>query len=754
MRVDRRQFLELLVGAGVSAVASSWLVDRALALAAQGELPVALGPGIESWVPTACGFCPGGCGLEVRRIDGLPVGVRGYGGHLVNRGRLCPLPPAAIQMLFGPDRIQRPLLRAGRRLQGKWTEIPWDEAEGLVVERVRQLVQAGSPERIAFLDGRLEGVGRLVAERFMRDLGSPHFVATGRSLEDELAQRMFGWERAPGADLENARVILLLRFAHLETDGSPVWQSRLYGVARDRTIDRPVYISIGPRLLGSAAKCDHWLAARPGTEAIVALAMAHVILEKGWEDRAFLEKSTDWAESSAGGEHGVLPLLRAISPEVASEMTGVPRQAIEDAAGLFARHRPGVALAGPGTPANPSGRLLPWAANLLNTLVGSVGVRGGIVERAKPPLAALSPKGDERGRAPAGGPAITDATQLAQALLTSTPTPIDLLFVRDANPVFDSPLARAFHRGLRQGDRMVVAFATELDETAQLADVVFPEPTFLERWDILTGTPVVPLGHATLQQPVVEPLFSARQSEEVLARVSHALEGVIASSFQATRAEELVQQASRGLFADARGGLRDPAASFREFRAAFQSSIVWAFSPQQSSSSRPMRRISILPRPFFDAGGGPAAGSLQDVVRPRSTSDRRSYPYELAVFRTPHLQDGRTANLPMMMELAGHWAAAMWVTWVEIHPRTAASSGVRDGDTVAVVSELGHIQGIVQVSAATPPGVVAIPLGLGHDVGSTAAGVGANPNLIVASHLDDPALAGLERVTRVKLVRV
>jgi molybdopterin-containing oxidoreductase family iron-sulfur binding subunit len=491
-----------------------------------------------------------------------------------------------------------------------------------------------------------------------------------------------------------------------------------------------------------------------GTEAIVALAMAHVILEKGWEDRAFLEKSTDWAEGGADGEHAVLALLRAISAEVASEMTGVPRRAIEDAAGLFARHRPGVALAGPGTPANPSGGLLPWAANLLNVLIGSVGIRGGIVEREKPPVAIAAARGHEGGRAPAAGAAITDATQLAQALLTSAPAPIDLLFVRDANPVFDSPLAQAFHRGLRQGDRMVVAFATELDETAQLADVVFPEPTFLERWDILTGTPMVPLGHATLQQPVIDPLFSARQSEEVLARVGHALEGVITSSFQATRAEELVQQASRGLFADARGGLREPerSATFREFQAAFQKSIVWAFSPRPGSSSRLARRISILPRPFFDAGGG--AAGLYDLVRPRSAGDPDSYPYELVVFRTPQLRDGRTANLPMMMELAGHWAAAMWVTWVEIHPRTAASSGVGDGDRVAVVSEFGHILGVVRVSAATPPAVVAIPLGLGHEIGSTAAGVGANPNLIVASHLDDPAPVGLERVTRVKLVRV
>jgi len=757
MALTRREFLELLGFAGVSAVTSSWLVDRVVSLAEEGELPLAPGPGIESWVPTTCGFCQGGCGLNIRRIDGIPVGVRGLAGHPVNDGRLCSLPHAAIQMLFGPDRVRRPMKRAGRRGQGLWTEIDWDEAETLIATELRKLIRAGGRERIAFLDGRQRGLGRTVGRGFMRGVGSPHYVAHMDPRADELARRMLGSESTPAVDLERSRVVMLFRFDYLETDGSPVWQSRVHALGRDRTIDRPVYISVGPRLFGSASKSDYWLPARPGTEGIVAAAIAHVILENHWENHEFLQRETDWSgDGPQITDQGLRRLAYSITPALASEITGVPASQIEDAARRFVEHQPGVALAGAGTPANPTEMLTFALVMFLNLLVGAIGKRGTLVDLPLSHFAPIYEDTNPEARQQRDGNKIASTSQLTHALLEKHPTPIDLLFVREANPVFDIPTARLLKQGLSATERMVVAFATELDETANFADILLPEPTYLERWDLLTETPVFPIGHVSLQRPVIAPLFLSRQSEETLARITNSLGEQAYVRFLETEPEKIVEHASRGLFEDRRG--RVVATQVGEQEAGtpwerLQMSACWAFDDPPAPRSPASKRIATDLGSLLGLSGELSMEKIRDVLTPRALGTAERYPYELVVFRTQQLRDGGTANLPMMMELAGHRAGTMWETWAEMHPRTAAQEGVVDGDQVRITSELDYIEATVRVSQGTPPGVIAVPLGFGRKFGSTAAGIGANVNLIVASGLTDPSWEGHERVTRVNVAK-
>lgn len=755
MELDRRSFIALLASVGTTTIGPGWLIDRIMALEAAGELPVTPGPGIESWLPTACGMCPGGCGLEVRQIDGLPVGVRGFARHPVNEGRLCALPHGVIQMLFSPDRVRRPLKRRGRRGTGAWGEISWDEAEGAIRERLQTLIAAGSRTRVAFLDGRRPGVGETVAKGFMEGVGSPHYVPSSDSAAAEVAQRMLGWQMAPGADLERSRVVLLFQFDAFETEGSPVWQTRVYAQARDRTVDRPLYIGVGPRLFGSMSKCDHWLPVRPGGEGIVALAIAHVILGNQWENREFLQSKTDWPETSADNRNGLHDLVNATTPQIASEITGLSSLQIEKVAKQFVEHQPGVALVGGGTPTTPTTALTIAAVNLLNLLVGSVGRLGGMVEVQPPPFQMLwdeTPHSSPDQRvAPIRGPG-----ELARVLLENTPEPIDLLFVREANPVFDSAFGQTFRRGLASNDRMVVAFATELDETAMMADLVLPHPSFMERWDAFLGSSPFPRALVTLQQPAIPPLFACRQSEDVLVQLCSKLGNLSRVRFRAEDAESLVRTALRGVMEDTRGSVwgspatQGAAASPDALWKALQSGIVWAAHEVRAAIKPPALRAQTLPGRLLGLPEEPSQRALREWASPASMGAPDRYPYELVVFRTAQLRDGETANIPMLMELAGHWSETVWVTWAEMHPRTAVQAGIADGDVVRVVSERGHIEAVARVSQATPPGMVAVPLGFGHDEGSTAAHVGANVNQIAAV----PVQRFRPTTTRVNLVRI
>ncbi|RMD83609.1 MAG: hypothetical protein D6815_06090, partial [Candidatus Dadabacteria bacterium] len=668
----------------MSASTATWLVERAEALEGSGLPAKAPGPGIETWVPTTCGFCSSGCGLKVRLIDGLPVGSRGNPTHIVNRGKVCPAAHATIQMLYSTDRVRTPLLRSGRRTHPGWNEATWEEVLKTLTERVGGILKKKTPQRIAFLDGRTRGLGTQIAEAFVRGTGSRNYVPVVDAQQDTIARESFGWPRAGGVDLEGALTIALFDFDAFGSDGSPVWQSRIYAHGRGRTINRPIYISIGPRLLGSAAKCDHWLPARPGTEGIVALAMANRILTAGLEDRDYLAANTDWDSPESAP---LRDLIEEVTPAVASDLTGVPAVQIERIAELFASHRPAVALTPAGLPARPTATMTHVAVHALNLVVGAVGTSGGLVAR---PAVTLSEVWESTGAAPLETkyPAITRLQDLERALLHEDPTRIELLFIRDAHPVFESGRAIAFKKAMVATRALIVAFASELNETALLADIILPEPTFAERWDLLTDAPIVPRAHVSLQQPVIAPLYGAKQSEEVLATIANTLAPSFGVKFKSTSPESLVKAAASALKADSRGGTCKlgpdgeeikRTTSSRTFWKHLRDSALWATEEVHNAPALPPQRAVAVPRKALALSQTDGAEALRERLIPVAKGDPHVYPYYLATFRVPELRNGELTNFPIMMELCGHWGSAIRDTWAEMHPRTAAEAGVKEG---------------------------------------------------------------------------
>src|SRR6516165_5799401 len=103
-KLSRRQFMTSMAAAGLATA------------------------GGERWVPTLCRLCPAGCGIRVRLVDGLPVGLQGNRNNPVSAGGLCPARLAGLQGLVHPDRLRSPMRREGPRGSGRWTAITWDEA--------------------------------------------------------------------------------------------------------------------------------------------------------------------------------------------------------------------------------------------------------------------------------------------------------------------------------------------------------------------------------------------------------------------------------------------------------------------------------------------------------------------------------------------------------------------------------------------------------------------------------------------------
>ena len=678
--LDRRQFLKL---GGATAFATLFggcdKVQKKL-------IPFVIPPenyvlGEALWYASVCGQCPAGCGVVVRMSEGRAKKIEGNPLHPVNRGKLCARGQAALQALYHPERLSRPMKLSGARGSGTYAPISWEEALSLLMAPLKK-VKAEAPASLLMLTDPIRGHAGLVAGRFMKAFGSKHRVAWDPFGADAMLSAnaaVHGVRDLPEHDLANARYLLSFSGDFLETGISPVHYAGAYGRMRgDRETIRGKFVHFGPRLSMTAAAADLFLPCAPGTEGIVALGIAHVMVR----DRLT-------AASSAAGR--LADDLAAYSPEEVEKKTGVHAHDVVAVAEEFVRNQPGVAIPGTGAATGPDGAFHCAAVALLNVLAGNVGKPGGVSFPNRTPafakygaeasLLAPSPESGYAGVREAIGKMRGGAFRMA--ILSGA-----------TNPAFTLPPSLGFGEALSKVP-FVVAFASFLDETTSRADLVLPVPTALEAW----GDDIAPVGHSgavTLCQPVVEPFHDTRSMPDVLIAAAGELGGGLAKALPWRSFKDCLDQAYGG----PGGGMET----------ALQRGGIFG---ESSSTQSPGRTASgVLPK----ATGRPIEG------------DPKTFPLELHLFPSVTLYDGRGANLPWLQEMPDPITTAVWRNWVEVNPKTAAGLGLADGDGVTVTSPSGKITAHVAFNPGIAPNVAAMPLGQGHTrYGKTANGRGENP---------------------------
>ena len=124
---------------------------------------------------STCSLCPGGCGISVRKIDNRAVKIEGQKGHPINDGGMCMLGLSGLQLLYGPTRIKSPMKRIGERGEGKWQKISWEEAIGLVTEKLTDIRNKGEAHTVAAISGSDKGTVPALFKRFMTAVGVSQF---------------------------------------------------------------------------------------------------------------------------------------------------------------------------------------------------------------------------------------------------------------------------------------------------------------------------------------------------------------------------------------------------------------------------------------------------------------------------------------------------------------------------------------------------------------------------------------------------
>jgi anaerobic selenocysteine-containing dehydrogenase len=446
-----------------------------------------------STVHSVCALdCPDCCSLLIN-VDAAGRGskLRGNPAHPVTRGFLCGKVARYLEREYSPDRLLHPLRRTGAKGSGQFARISWDEALDEIAARLKSAVaQFGSesilPYSYAGTMGLLNGSG--MDRRFFHRLGASRLDRTicasagSAGLNDALGVR-YGIEPE---QFRHAKLILAWG-ANILATNVHLWpfivEARRAG-ARFYTID--------PHQNRTGKLADRHYAINPGSDAALALALMHVIIAEGREDRDYIEHHTlGFAELSNR--------VREWPPERAAAATGIAATDIVDLAREYASTQPSAIRLNYGVQRSERGAMSVRAIALLPALTGAWKYPGGGVQLSTSSAFRLNRPQLERPDLQFASPLAREArilnmSQLGQLLTEVNDPPVKALLVYNSNPAAIAPDQNAVRAGLRREDLFTVVLEQFQTDTADFADIVLPVTTFLEHTDLYTA-----YGHYHLQ---------------------------------------------------------------------------------------------------------------------------------------------------------------------------------------------------------------------------------------------------------------
>jgi anaerobic selenocysteine-containing dehydrogenase len=382
--MNRRTFIKVSVVAG-AAVGASRMIGQPNALSALPLQKKALHADEEKWVATSCLNCPACCAIRVRIANHRAIKITGNPLSLTSEGKICPRAHIGLQVLYDPGRIYFPLKRTnrekGKGSDPKWTPLSWDQAFGEMNQRLKSLRESDQPHKLLLFSGLNTASSRDMIARFAGAFGTPNLVSeNGLDAETEKSGNWMadGHYGSTAYDLDHTNYILAFGADLLESSRPLSRFLRKWGKLRREKPNRTKVVVINPRYSLTAAKSDEWVPIHPGTDAALAMAIAHVILSENLHDAAYVNNRT------AGFDAYKRLVLGQYSPEAVSKVTGISPESIKRIAREYAQTKPAIALRGKESIDWPGGSYASYAIFCLNALVGSIDVPGGIMYQETP----------------------------------------------------------------------------------------------------------------------------------------------------------------------------------------------------------------------------------------------------------------------------------------------------------------------------------------------------------------------------------
>ena len=693
--INRRDFLKFMGLGGVGAATLSGCdmpttvtleegKEKVVSYLAPEEYAI---PGIAVWFASTCQQCPAGCGVHGRVREGRVLKLEGNPEALNGRG-LCQNGQASIQTHYNPDRITQPMARKG----GALTPVSWEEAWNLMGEKVAGVKQG----RSAWFTGTISGHQLKLLNALNKAWNSPdHYVyeAINNNVGALVNEAVLG-DPTPAYHLGKAKAVLSFGADFLGTWLSPVYFAREY--VKFRTGDRGVLIQVEPKMTLTGGNADLWVAARPGTEGVVALGVANVLLTRHLAKPNGLPKS-------------VLDVIAEYDVNKVTEISGVGGDTLVRIANYLKKNSPSLVLSGEAAHSTVNGYQSAMAAMMLNVLLGNVGET--IEASNRMAFDDLQPKSSS-------SRALLDFAKAVDA------GKYDVVFFMGANPVYTAPTHLAMADKLAKVP-FKVALSMFPDETTMMADLVLPLSSPYEEW----ATHVSPYQPVKASISISQPLMKQLSPETV------SLGDLLLSMLKHHGVKGYTEY--EDYYAYLRAAFDAMPGSLK---AGKTGDDFWSDSVQRGLVNA-------------TTTAGSLKVSLGDIRQPGYQSNN-DFPLHLVPSSHQNMFDGRNANLPWLQEAPDQISKVYWDSWAEVHPKTAAKLGVKEGDFVRIESDQGAIETQIYIHKGVHVDVIAVPIGRGHEeYGRYAKGVGVNPLKILSPAIEEKSGELASYATRVRVTK-
>lgn len=656
----------------------------------------------------------------------------------------------------------------------------------------------------------------VMVERLLTAVGSPNYVTTP-SIDDtyQISNLLLQGTEGPMAyDLENADYVLSFGCGLLEGWGAPGRVMNAWGLWHgDAGKTKVKIVQVESRASNTASKADRWVASRPGTDAALALGLAHVIIKNGLYNSRFIN------DFSFGFENWTLPdgkdqvgfktmVLDNYSPDQVAKITGLNPEDIISLAKDFARAKAPIAIYGKGKDDLGGGAYECMAVHILNALVGNINKPGGMMINDPLPLSRLPEiKRDAISRQGLGKPRIDQAgslqypfagsliDNLTNKIINSPKSPVDTLLIFSANPIYTLPDGDVFKEALKKIP-FIISFSPFRDETSYMADLVLPDHTYLEKMDDVVWPSGLQYPLYGLSKPVVEPLNNTKNTGDVIIELSKRIGSTVQSAFPWENYEAVLKARVKGLYKS--GGRvtyddMNPAwdrqqpgssvehdyTSFEDMWTKIKEGGLWyrpvdGFHGWEGQFKTPTKKFEFYSNQVQLAVDKYARKTTyktalknmgitvtgDQVCMPHyeavsSDVDMSAYPLRMMPYEIINLASGWIPSPPFLYKTIFDNQLKGTLSFAAVNPKTATEYGLKQGDQVLIKSPAGEVVAGLDVSNGAMPGIVYLPLGFGHTAyDEFLRGKGVNPNEIIDVEKDPLSGHSVWWNTHVTLVRI
>ena len=415
--------------------------------------------------------CPDTCSILATVEGGKVVAIRGNPDSPVTRGFLCRRARGFLKRLFSSERLLHPLLRDG----AGWKRVSWREAGDLVAGKIDTALGRYGPLSLYYYrDAGSIAALKLVNEAFFNLLGGASFASGslcgGAGIAGQTLDFGLRTSHDP-SDIVRASLIIIW-------GRNPAWTNvHLVPFLREAKRKGTRLVLVDPIRTATSRLVDKHVAPVPGTDAVLAAGLAHILIEEGLIDHGFISDHTS-------GYGDFAKIVERFNIKQVSQITGVNTYVIKELAYMYGRYRPAAIVGGWGLQRYRGGATTYRFLDALGAISGNIGIPGGGVSHGMDERRWFDSRVRLRDRAEYRRE--IPKAETGRGLLDVDHPPVSVAVVSAANPVNQCPNTNMVRRAFENID-FVVVMDTFMTDTAQIADLVLPTTHFLQERDVVAS---------------------------------------------------------------------------------------------------------------------------------------------------------------------------------------------------------------------------------------------------------------------------